>query len=52
MPRIVLVHCFIDPAVEGEVVLIVLETSGAAEDARGAGLLVDSCWDGEVVHAF
>jgi hypothetical protein len=33
-------------------VLVVLEAGGAAEDAHGAGLLVDTCWDGEVVHAF
>lgn len=42
MPGIVLMDCFVDAAVEGEVVLIALETSAAAEDPTAAGEFVDS----------
>ena len=52
MPGIVLVDCFVDAAVEGEVVLIAFETCAAAEDPAGAREFVDSCLDGEVVHGF
>lgn len=52
MPRIVLVDCFVSPAVEDEIVLVILEASGGAEDAGGDGLFVDSCCDGKVAHGF
>ena len=52
MARIVLVDCFVDAAVEGEIVLIAVEASAAAEDPAAAGEFVDSSRDGEVVHGF
>jgi hypothetical protein len=52
MARKILMHRFIDAAMKSEIMLIAFETGGGAEDAFGAGLFVDSRFDGEVVHGF
>lgn len=46
MARVVLVDGFVGAAVEGEVVFVGGEAGGAAEDAGGAGELVDAGGDG------
>jgi len=52
MAWVVLVDCFVDAAMEGEIVFVVFEACEAAEDACGAGLFVNSCVDVEIVHRF
>ena len=45
MSRVVLMHGFVDSAMEGQIVLVVSEAGEAAEDAGVARLLVDSGGD-------